>query len=393
MTTVLDGLSAQRMQRTVQTLASDPYTGRRVGTAGGALARAWLAEQLRDLGVQPVIDTFPVFSVRELYAVPTLRWRTNGTTHELQHRREFAEELTSANLPHPLEGLVAAADTTSWHARWVLAAAGWTGLLERAIHEGAAGLLVPRGTDSGGWMPKMITGRAPAAVPILGVRTDIHQQMASADGEVRVEASVPLRLVEVTGANVHADLISGRSGPTVLLTAHYDGVGDDPHQRLPAAADNASGLAVILEAARLLKPDPPHGLNVSIAFLDAEEAGAHGSAHHAPQMPPGTMVINMDGAAEMLRPASVEAGGPAHAVLAALDQAGREVGVPLKAGPMASDNRRYAAAGLAAVGIGMGMPGYQTPAERPDRVDPAALLAATRLIVTTVRILASARAS
>lgn len=393
MTTVLDGLSAQRMQRTVQTLAGDPYTGRRVGTAGGALARAWLTEQLRNLGVEPVIDTFPVSSVRELYAVPVLRWSTNGTTQELRHRREFAEDLTSADLPHPLEGLVVTADSASWQARWVLVADGWTGLLERAVREGAAGLLVPRGTDSGGWMPKMITGRAPVAVPILGVRTDIHQQLASADGEVRVEASVPLRSVEVTGANVYADVISGRSGPAVLLTAHYDGVGDDPHQRLPAAADNASGVAVVLEAARLLKGNPPPGLNLSVAFLDAEEAGAHGSAHHASRVPPGTLVINMDGAAELREPASVEAGGPAHALLAALDQAGRHVGVRLKAGPMASDNRRYAAAGLAAVGIGMGMPGYQTPAETPDRVDQAALLAAARLIVTTIRIFAAARPS
>jgi aminopeptidase YwaD len=52
---------------------------------------------------------------------------------------------------------------------------------------------------------------------------------------------------------------------------------------------------------------------------------------------------------------------------------------------MASDNRRYAAAGLPAVGIGMGMPGYQTPAETPDRVETETLVAATRLVVAAVR--------
>ncbi|MFI6317569.1 M28 family metallopeptidase [Nonomuraea sp. NPDC050556] len=366
---------------TVQTLAGGPFTGRRVGTAGSALARAWLAGQLRELGVEPTVDTFPVSGVRELYAVPTMHW-----TRDLRYRREFAEDLASADLPEPREGLVVAADSQEWRARWVLAPAAWTELLERAVREGAAGLVVPRGTDEAGWMPKMIAGRPPAAVPILGVRNDIHRQMGATGGSLT--ASMPLRTVDVTGTNVHADLISGQSGPTVLLTAHYDGVGDDPHQRFPAAADNASGVAAVLEAARRLREDPPKGLNVSIAFLDAEEAGAHGSAHHAPKLPPGTMVINMDGAAEAGRPAAVEAGGPAHAVLAALDRAGREVGVPLKAAPMASDNRRYAAAGLAAVGIGMGMPGYQTPAETPDRVDPAALLAAARLITATVRLLA-----
>jgi aminopeptidase YwaD len=42
---------------------------------------------------------------------------------------------------------------------------------------------------------------------------------------------------------------------------------------------------------------------------------------------------------------------------------------------------------LAAVGIGMGMPGYKTP----DRVSDATLLAACRLVVATVANLADAR--
>ncbi|MBB4941949.1 hypothetical protein FHR32_006335 [Streptosporangium album] len=83
---------------------------------------------------------------------------------------------------------------------------------------------------------------------------------------------------------------------------------------------------------------------------------------------------------------------PAHALLAALDQAGRRAGVPLRAGAMASDNRRYAAHGLAAIGVGMGMPGYQTPAETPDRVEPETLVAAARLLIATVWLLADAHA-
>jgi hypothetical protein len=100
------------------------------------------------------------------------------------------------------------------------------------------------------------------------------------------------------------------------------------------------------------------------------------------------VVINVDGAARLDGAAAVEAGGAADDLLAALDTAGRAAGVPLRAGPMASDNRRYAAAGLAAVGVGMGMPGYQTPAETPERVEPDTLLAATRLVTATVAALA-----
>jgi hypothetical protein len=32
----------------------------------------------------------------------------------------------------------------------------------------------------------------------------------------------------------------------------------------------------------------------------------------------------------------------------------------------------------------MGMPGYQTPAETPDRVEPETLVAAARLFVVTI---------
>jgi aminopeptidase YwaD len=143
----------------------------------------------------------------------------------------------------------------------------------------------------------------------------------------------------------------------------------------------------VIEAARLLTPLLPAGVGLAVALLDGEETGAHGSARHAPEVAPGTWVINVDGAGALGEAAAVEAGGPAHRLLAALDQAGVAVGVPLRAVAMPSDNRRYASAGLPAVGIGLGMPGYQTPAETADRVDAATLIAATLIVVATVRTL------
>jgi aminopeptidase YwaD len=66
--------------------------------------------------------------------------------------------------------------------------------------------------------------------------------------------------------------------------------------------------------------------------------------------------------------------------------------VPLVAGPVASDNRRYAAAGLAAVGIGAGMAGYHSPAGTPDRVEASTLAAIARLVAATVWLAAAAPA-
>ncbi|MEV6523225.1 M28 family peptidase [Longispora sp. NPDC051575] len=373
-----------RLTAVVRALASPEYAGRRVGTPGGRAAAGYLAGRLRELGATVTSDGFPVAAVRELYATPTMDWTDEeGRSRPLVHRRDFAEHLVSADVPAPRTGPLARVGDADWSGRWVLVPVVGADVSRRAASEGAAGLLVARGVDDGGWMPKMIAGPTPATVAVIGVRAEVHERMGR--GGV-VTASVPLRTVAADGVNVHgvfARPVPG--GVSVLLTAHHDGVGDDPRQRLPAAADNASGCAVVLESARQLAPWLPDGVGLAVAYLDAEEAGALGSARHAPQVRAGTFVINVDGAAELSGAAAVEAGGPAGELLAALDRAGRDTGVALRAAPMPSDNRRYAAAGLAAVGIGMGMPGYQTPAETPDRVDPATLLAATALVVATVR--------
>ncbi|MEU5864026.1 M28 family peptidase [Nonomuraea sp. NPDC047529] len=396
--TLLNQVSAQRMKATVHELAGDQYAGRRVGTPGGRAAAAWLAERLRELGADVELDSFPVADVRELYAAPVLEWNAGGQVLRLEHRRDFVEHLASADLPDPRTAPLAAASEADLRGRWVLAEAGnWAWACERAEVRGAAGVLTARGTDAEGWMPKMIAGPATRAVPIIALRTDLHARLADAlaISPVQVTGSMPLRQISTDGHNVHARFPASShardvgTGPRVLLTAHYDGVGDDPGMRLPAAADNASGVAAVLEAARVLAAGPAVRAGLSVAFLDAEESGAWGSAHHAAALPSDTLVLNLDGAAHLHQAASVEAGGPAHALLATLDQAARLGGVPLRAGVMASDNRRYAAAGLAAIGIGMGMPGYQTPAETPDRVQPDSLVAAARLLVTTVGMLAA----
>lgn len=377
-----DEVSIERLTATVAELASDRYAGRRVGTAAGRAVGAWLADQLRELGAAVSRDSFPV-QVRDLYATPVLRW--NGES--LQHRRDFVEHLASAELAEVRRGEAVSAAVADWSGRWIVAPEPSASAVERARSDCAIGLLIPRGVDDGGWMPKMIAGPSRHALPVVAVRTDLHQRLAAEGGTV--DASMPLRDEDVNGSNVHGTFTTAPAGrPSILLTAHYDGVGDDPEIQLPAAGDNASGVAAVLEATRILTAQNLD-LGLAVTFHDAEEAGARGSAHHASRVAPGTFVINLDGAAQLGDAAAVEAGGPAHPLLAALDTAGREVGVPLRAGPMPSDNRRYADIGLPAVGIGMGIPGYQTPAETPERVDPVTLELAARLLIATVRNLVS----
>lgn len=78
-------------------------------------------------------------------------------------------------------------------------------------------------------------------------------------------------------ANVVGQL-SGRNpgGRIIAVTAHYDHLGVREGVLYPGADDNASGVAVLLAAARHFRHNPPqHGF--VFAALDAEELGLHGA--------------------------------------------------------------------------------------------------------------------
>jgi len=75
----------------------------------------------------------------------------------------------------------------------------------------------------------------------------------------------------LVGVNLLADLPNAAPGRWILLVAHLDSVACSP-----GADDNASGVAALLESARLLAslPDPPA---VRLALVDLEELGRVGS--------------------------------------------------------------------------------------------------------------------
>src|SRR6185503_612106 len=75
-------------------------------------------------------------------------------------------------------------------------------------------------------------------------------------------------------ANIAA-LIPGRSADSavVMLVAHYDGVPTGP-----AAADDGSGCAILLETARAIRAGGPPNHSVLLLFTDGEEVGLLGAA-------------------------------------------------------------------------------------------------------------------
>jgi Zn-dependent M28 family amino/carboxypeptidase len=84
-----------------------------------------------------------------------------------------------------------------------------------------------------------------------------------------------------TTSNVIATL-PGHVDPSrvVMISAHYDSRSEQPQTLAPGADDNASGVAVVLEAARILSRRP-FDFTVKFVAWGAEEQGLLGSRHHA----------------------------------------------------------------------------------------------------------------
>ncbi|MDT0634221.1 M28 family peptidase [Spectribacter hydrogenooxidans] len=106
---------------------------------------------------------------------------------------------------------------------------------------------------------------------------------------------------EVRG-NTYRNIVARRGpadAPRVIVGAHYDVHGD-----LPGADDNASGVAVLIELARMLADyEPAVGLELVAFTLEEQPAfslGAMGSAHHADQLVAAGVEVRAMLALEML---------------------------------------------------------------------------------------------
>jgi len=120
----------------------------------------------------------------------------------------------------------------------------------------------------------------------LGIPVEHHRFTASHGGE------------GVVVTNVLGDL--SRSAPgknSLIICAHYDSRGEDGSDIAPGADDNASGVAVLLEAARVLVAS---GIRprVTLAFFGGEEDSLIGSSTFAEEVLAAHLplrgVINVD---------------------------------------------------------------------------------------------------
>lgn len=90
---------------------------------------------------------------------------------------------------------------------------------------------------------------------------------------------------------------AGEGAHRVFLTAHYDSYsGSTPLECAPGADDNATGVAAVLECARVLRAKRTER-SVEFVLFDGEELGLKGSRYYAPRLDTGIVyegALNLD---------------------------------------------------------------------------------------------------
>ncbi len=125
------------------------------------------------------------------------------------------------------------------------------------------------------WIASQFRAIAAGTGGRMSVALDEYLQKADAK---RVPRDVEISSVVAT---LRGDEPGGR---TYVIGSHYDSRNTDDAdgtRDAPGADDNASGVAAVLEAARVLAAAQPLHATIIFAAYDAEEQGLFGSAHHA----------------------------------------------------------------------------------------------------------------
>jgi glutaminyl-peptide cyclotransferase len=221
-------------------------------------------------------------------------------------------------------------------------------------------------------------------------------------------------VMEIRGTPLRMSNIVGQIGadrPTqVLLAAHWDtrptaDQDPDPSNRqrpIAGANDGASGVAVLLEVARVLREVPPN-VGVIVVFFDGEDYGPGvdamflGSRHYAanmiPTRPSWGILLDMIGDRDLQIPREGYSQTRAPAVNDRVWRAARELGrrefLDVVGPPILDDHLPLLDAGVPMIDLidfsyGPNHSWWHTLADTPDKVSAASLEAVGQVVLRTL---------
>ncbi|MFW5688254.1 MAG: M28 family peptidase [Spirochaetota bacterium] len=373
-------IAEERIVSIIEELASPRFGGRLTGSTGNEAAAHYLADTLAEMGARPLPGSSTLFHSYEQPVVtqhgPTrfLLERDNGPTVDLEHGVDFEVIVRDGTrISGEASGEVLELTRARAHAAWVRRHAGAVLLVEatefEAMTRDAALMSALFGPDGGPAalvlvMPEHIVqiprslalrGGAPAAGEDPAAGPYIVNMTARAAGRVR-------RAMDGPGA----------------LTAH-----------VPAAIDNASGVAVAVEAARA---SGSASRPLWVVLFNGEEQGLYGSrafvADHARRIE-GVVVVNIDmvGHAKDL-PVSISAtnGGSSVATTLANELRGEGLRTTQIDGGL-SDHVAFEGHAPAVSLVQAPYPAMHQRSDTPDRAEPELLARIARAVRAATELL------
>ncbi len=274
---IISRISAERIYEDVHYL-SETIGPRVAGTEEEKFTANYIKERLLSYGYEVEVQDFniPDLKVGHLQTdngdevLVNIPSGSAATTEE-----GLTAELYDAGLGYPTDFTEDAAGKIALISRGELT---FQVKVENAIAAGSAGVLIYNNIDQAGPLNPSITN---SPLPVGGITKvsgeALLEDVASRNGTVTLKVN---SISNATSQNIIAKRAPNKGGNHDILhvSAHYDSV-----PFAPGASDNASGTAVALEMARVLKSYPIEK-ELRFAFVGAEEIGLVGSHYYVSQL-------------------------------------------------------------------------------------------------------------
>ncbi len=297
-----DARLLNNLKEHVQFLADDKLEGRQTGTKGEELAMEYIANQYRQIGLEPkgtngYIQQFEINEGKQIASGSY--FRINGS--DLTLNTEYFPLAFSAATNVKGSAAVSLREANS---PWFVDVKGWLDenktnphfdINENIIKEAARAaskkatmlLLYNSSNDVDNIQFNKNDKSAAASIPVIYVTSaGTKKYLTDKSSALDVEVSIGMSNKTRTARNVVAYLDNGAAN-TVILGAHYDHLGfgsdknalDTGHIIHNGADDNASGTAALIELARMLKRGEVKNNNYLFISFSGEELGLLGSKY------------------------------------------------------------------------------------------------------------------
>lgn len=295
------------LKTTITYLASDELQGRRTGTQGEVSASKYLAEQFKQAGLDPkgddetFIQTFTIDEGREILPATfltigdkqidsaqffPLTFSSDGSVNAM-----VSPSIHESNSPWFFDIKDLVSDNAN-NPHFDLSDAIRKKVLEIKSKGATAAILYNSGNSEVDLKYDGKSKEERISIPVICINKEVSNKFQK---ENFIDISFKVVTGEKTrkGHNVIGFLDNGATN-TIVIGAHFDhlGYGED-HNSLwtgkpeihNGADDNASGTALVLELAKLLKKSKYKNNNYLFACFSGEELGLYGSKYLTDHMP------------------------------------------------------------------------------------------------------------